>query len=228
MQEYASWPQVSGYFDGDGTIATSDISNRPFKIGLSLIFVDQSFDQISNIRNFLHRNGIATSNVLKTSKGSAYMVAVSQFESVRETLRRMLPFLCKKRIEAKAALDYYEGTITGNRLIEVFQEEVEAGRRERRTRKVTLDVPYTRPEGDRIMKHERRDKLRDAFGKYRAKVTPEDYKSIRETHFGEGKRLRDLVKDYPQYSRETIRRILGRGRGHVGVKGMGLVKTTDN
>jgi hypothetical protein len=228
VPEYQSWEQISGYFDGDGTISLSDMTNQPYKLSLSLIFVDQSFDQITNVRDFLIRNGVRPGNVLKMSMGNAYMVAVSQFDSVRETLRQMLPHLCKKANEAKAALDYYDGRITGNELSRVFQEEVEAGRRERHNRKVPIDVPYTHPMGARLMKQIRNDVLRDAFGRFRAKVTPEDYQQMREEHFDHGKRLRDLVKEYPQYARETIRRVLGGGRGYVGVKGRGRVDTTDN
>jgi len=40
MPEYDSWQQVAGYFDGDSTIATSDLSNLPYKLRLSLVFVD--------------------------------------------------------------------------------------------------------------------------------------------------------------------------------------------
>ncbi|HEV2139490.1 MAG TPA: hypothetical protein VGR53_11700 [Nitrososphaerales archaeon] len=228
MPQYTSRRQVAGYFDGDGSIATSDISNQPYTLSLSLIFTDQSLYQISNIRDFLNHNGIRTSNILKTSKGTANIVVVSEFHSVKKALRLMLPFLCKNANEARSALDYYDGKITGNRLIAVFQEEVEAERRERRPRKVPINVPFTRTEGDRIMKERRKDKLRDAFGKFRAKVTPEDYEDIRRGHFEYGKRLRDLVKEYPQYARETIRQVLGGGRGYVGVKGLGRVETTDS
>ena len=42
MTEYESWKQVAGYFDGDGRIAISDTSNQQYKLGLSLIFTDQS------------------------------------------------------------------------------------------------------------------------------------------------------------------------------------------
>jgi hypothetical protein len=227
VPEYRSWEQVAGYFDGDGTIAFSDTTNQPYKLSLSLIFVDQSLDQIRNIREFLIRNSVTPGNILKMSRANAYMVAISQFDSVREVLKQMLPYLYKKANEAKAALDYYEGGITGNEMARVFREEVEAGRRERRPRKVPIDVPYKRPEGDRLMKQLRNDRLRDAFGRYRAIVTPEDYARIREEHFSGGKRLHDLVKEYPQYARETIRRVLGGGRGYVGVKGIGMVNTTD-
>ena len=223
---YNSWEQVAGYFDGDGTIAFSDISNRPYKLSLSLVFVDQSVDQINTIKDFLRNRGLRTSNVLKTSKGTAQMVAVSEYSSVLSTLKEMIPFLCKKGNEAKAALDYYEGKTTGNDLVRVFRAEVEAGRRERHVRKVALDVPYTRPDGDRIMKRVRNDRLRDAMGRYRAKVTPEDYATIRKKHFDKGMRLCELVREYPQYARETIRRALGGGRGYILVKGTGIVDTT--
>src|SRR5467141_263936 len=152
VPEYKTWEQVSGYFDGDGTISFYDTSNQPYKLGLSLIFVDQSKDQINNVREFLNGRGVRTGNVLKTSKGTAYMVAVGRFAAVREALQQMLPHLNKKANEAEAALDYYEGKITGNALTATFQKEVEAGRRERRPRKVTINVPHTYFDGDRIMK----------------------------------------------------------------------------
>ena len=221
MPIYKSWEQVAGYFDGDGTISFYDTSNQPYKLGLSLIFVDQSKDQINNIREFLNGRGVRTGNVLRASKGTAYMIAVSRFAAVRETLRQMLPHLYKKANEAEAALDYYEGKITGNALMAIFQNEVEAGRRERRPRKVPIHVPHTYFDGDRIMKLMRNVKLRDVSGRYRAKVTPEDFQAIRQEHFEKGRRLNELMKAYPQYSRTTIRRILGsdKQRGHVLVKG---------
>ena len=155
------------------------------------------------------------------------MVAVSEYDSGIEMLRNMLPYLCKKAIEAKAALDYYEGRITGNELMAIFKQEVEAGRRERRPRKVVIDVPYTRPQGLALMKKRRKAHLRDSFGKSRATVTPEDFAKIREGHFSRGKDLTELMAIFHQYSKETIRRVLGRDRGYVGVKGIGRVDTTD-
>ena len=92
MTEYGSWGQVAGYFDGDGTIVFSDTSNQPYKLGLSLIFVDQSFDQIRTVRDFLHAQDIGTGNITKTSKGTAYMLAISKFDSVRKVLAEMRPF----------------------------------------------------------------------------------------------------------------------------------------
>jgi len=227
VPKYRSWQQAAGYFDGDGTIITSDISNRPYKLGLSLVFVDQSADQIANVRDFLNNHGIRTSRVLKRSDGNAYELAVSELYSVKRMLTRIAPYLCKKGIEARAALDYCLDRITGNELIAVFQAEVDAGRRERHARHVALDIPYTRLEGGRIMRQLRKDRIRDAMGRYRAKLTPVDFKNIRTKYFDEGKRVCDLTREYPGYSRESIRRILGKGRRYILVKGVGRVDTTD-
>lgn len=139
----------------------------------------------------------------------------------------MLPHLCKKAGEAKATIDYYEGRITGNELMAIFQREVEAGRRERRVHRVTIDCPYTRNQGLVIMKERRKISLRGAFGRFRSRVTVKDFMEIRKEHFSEGEQLRELREKYLQYSKETIRRVLGRDRGYVGVKGIGRVETTD-
>lgn len=180
------------------------------------------------LRAFLIKRGITPSNVLKTSKGTASMIAIGTFDGVLAAAKAMLPYLFKKRNEAIAVINYYEGRITGNNLVAIFQQEVEALRRERRNHTVKINVPYTYPEGDAKMKERRRQRMREVLTKTRAKVTQLDYARIREEHFAEGKRLRDLVKEYPQYARETIRRVLGGGRGYVGVRGLGRVDTTDN
>jgi hypothetical protein len=225
VKEYNTWEQIAGYFDGDGSISISDLSNQPFKLGLSLAFTDASFEQISMIRDFFLGRGIQTSNVLRTTQ-SAWMIAISRFDGVVRSLKVMSLLLFKKANEADAAIDYYEGRITGNEFVETLRREVQAGRRERHPHKVAINVPYTYIEGDRRMNNGRKIKLRDSFGRYRAKVTPDDFASIRQEHFLEGKRLCQLAKEYPQYARETIRRVLGGGRGYVGVKGIGRVVTS--
>lgn len=179
------------------------------------------------VRGFLEKHGVITSNVLKTSKGTAYMVAVSRFESVLFCLKAMRPFLFKKAIEAQAGIDCYEGRVRGDDLFGIFGEEVEAGRRERRERKVVIHVPFTYPEGDALMKDKRRAKIVAAIEKSRAKVSRRDYDNIRRAHFEEGRCLSELRRMHPKYARETIRRILGRGRGYVLVEGEGRVTSAE-
>lgn len=78
------------------------------------------------------------------------------------------------------------------------------------------------------MKARWKQRKREVMFRIRAKVTQEDLEDIRRRHFDSGKSVRELLQVYPQYSRETMRRILGKGRGYVLVKGKGLVKTTDS
>lgn len=73
------------------------------------------------------------------------------------------------------------------------------------------------------MKRRRRERIRTAIERMRAKVSKGDYDDIRRERFVKGLWISDIVKEYPQYSRETVRRILGRGRGYVLVVGMGKV-----
>ena len=218
MKLYRSWKQAAGYFDGDGSIYFADTSNQPYKLSLGLIFVDKSLGQIQMLKEFLNRNGIITSNILKASAGTAYMIAMGSFEQVLRAMKALLPHLHKKENEIRAAIDYYEGRITGNQLSLVFNQEIEAGRRERHPHKVKIDVPYTYPEGDALMKARRREIIVAAINESRAKVSKKDYNDIRKAHFEMGWSLSKLRKSYPQYSRETIRRFLGRGRGYVLVK----------
>lgn len=91
MAGYRTWEQVAGYFDGDGTIGLSDLSNLPYKLSLSLVLVDQSLNQLETVRDFLQRNGIKTSRILKHYKQSAYLVAISEYHSVVKTLKNAPP-----------------------------------------------------------------------------------------------------------------------------------------
>ena len=224
---YDSWQQVAGYFDGDGTIVISDTSNQPYKPSLSLVLADQSAEQTLMLKDFFRSHGVKTSNVLKTSKATAHMIAVSRFGSVLAALKAMLPYLFKKSNEARAAIGYYEGRIQGNDLAAVFKDEVKTGRRENRNRKVVIDAPFTYPDGDAMMKARRKERIRAAIARTRAKVSRKDYEAIRADHFKFGRSLSELAELYPQYARETIRRILGRGRGYVLISGEGVVPSSD-
>jgi len=213
VAEYDSWEQVAGYFDADGTIVIFDLSYMPYKLCLYLSFVDQSIDQIRMILDFMVARGIKTSNVLKSHATNAWSVVISGFDPVKECLRCLIPHLGKKAIEAQAALDYYEGRTTGNRLVAIFDSEVSAGRREKRERKVAVDVPFSYPDGDRALKQLRAVRPRDSRGRYAAKVTSEDAQGIRDAHLNGRKTIRELMKDYPQYGKTTIRRVLTGSHG---------------
>jgi hypothetical protein len=69
--------------------------------------------------------------------------------------------------------------------------------------------------------------MRATMTRTRAKISRKDFEAIRAEHFELGRPLNELVKAYPQYGRETIRRILGRGRGYVLISEEGGVRTSE-
>jgi hypothetical protein len=77
--------------------------------------------------------------------GGAWRLTIGKVRNVTRVLKAMLPYLCKKRVEAEAAVGYLENRITGNEFQEVLEREVISGNRERVGRRV--DIPWTRKEG---------------------------------------------------------------------------------
>jgi len=66
-------------------------------------------------------------------------------EGATQVLREMLPFLYKKRKEAKAVLDYLSDKVTANELQKILRAAVRRGDRERVG--PFVDMPWTRSEG---------------------------------------------------------------------------------
>ena len=141
---YDSWRQIAGYFDGDGCLSIRKVATgTPFTVGLTLDFIDQSRKQILMIESFMRRRGVAVGR--PSFRGGAWTVSIGAIRAVKSALQRMLPYLCKKSVEARAALDYLEGRISGNEFQLLLLQEVKQGNRERMGRQV--DLPWTRPEG---------------------------------------------------------------------------------
>jgi len=116
---------------------------RPFTLGLTVDFVDQSRKQVLMIESFLTHRGVRTGR--PSFNGGAWRISVAGILDVKLVLRRMVPFLCKKAVEVAAALDYLDGKTTGNEFQKVLLQEVKEGNRERIGR--LADLPWTRPEG---------------------------------------------------------------------------------
>jgi len=91
----------------------------------------------------LHSWGVKTSRNLRHHRQSAHLIA-NGYSSVKRAIRETPPYLSKKATEAAAALDYHDRRATVNDLVEAFRAEVEAGRRERRSRSAAIDCPFTR------------------------------------------------------------------------------------
>jgi hypothetical protein len=91
-------------------------------------------------KKFLGSRGIKLG---KTSlRGGAWRIEVGTMEGATQVLRGMLPFLYKKRKEAKAVLDYLSDKVTANELQEILRAAVRRGDRERVG--PFVDMPWTR------------------------------------------------------------------------------------
>jgi hypothetical protein len=141
---YASWAQVGGYFDGDGSISIRRTSyGRPYTLLPALEFGDQSRRQIAMLKSFLQSRGIGTGAMAK--HGGAWRVEIGTIEGVTRALTEMLPFLYKKRTEARATLDYLSDKISANDLQRILRAAVRRGDTERLG--PFVDIPWTRSEG---------------------------------------------------------------------------------
>ena len=111
-----------------------------------LSFSDNWKEQLEQIREFLSARGIKVGKVRRNGN-AAKVFEVAEIASMRLMASEMLRSggIFKKRRELELLLDYYEDKITGNEVIEAFNEEVRLGIRTGKIREP--DVPYTHTDG---------------------------------------------------------------------------------
>ena len=200
---YASWRQVSGYFDGDGNVGI-EVVKRVLRFRIRL--VDTWKGQVESIWQFLGSHGIHASSVGRDEKErwqAACRLDVTEIRSVMRAARAMPNFTVKKREDLRITIEYLEGRISGNEAIRAFNEEVKSGRRRGKIRNESL--PFTREEGLRLSKLEN---ARNARAAYAVNVGPETQEQIRTDHREKKLGHIRLGKKYG-YSTHVIRRILG-------------------
>src|SRR5947209_571958 len=113
-------------FDGDGSLSIRRTSRgRPFTLLPALEFGDQSKRQIMVLREFLRHRGIRTGAM--TKRGGAWRIEIGTTEGVTRALREMLPFLFKKKTEARATRDYLSDKISGNDLQRILRAAARIG-----------------------------------------------------------------------------------------------------
>ncbi len=199
LSKYSTWGQVAGYFDGDGTVG---IDVQLFTLGLYLEFTDNWAEQLGAVEAFLSRSGISVYRPSTITRHGAYTLKILVTHSVVEAAKRMLPYVWKKELELKTTIDYYEGRITGQQVIEVFNEEVNAQKRVGKVRVVSL--PHTYPQGRKMAQ----DFTLQRAVKAKIVEVPEKVRGdIAMEHFGSGTSQEKLAYKY-QLSRAVIRRIL--------------------
>ena len=202
-EQYVSWLQVGGYFDGDGNVGLEVVK---YVLRFKLRFSDTWRPQIETIKSFLNNEGIQTTQMQhEKAEGrlDAFRIDVGAIVGVLKASKAMLPHCVKKAEDLRIVVDYLEGRITGSEAIERFNEEVRVGRRSGFTR--TPILPNTREEGVRIAKLENAKAARAA---YAVVVSPSIQDLIKGDHFNLGLGHIRLSRKYG-YSVGVIRRVLG-------------------
>jgi hypothetical protein len=202
-EQYFSWKQISGYFDGDGNVGVEVVR---YVLKFKLRFSDTWRPQIETVRSFLNREGISTSAIWhekREGRLEAFRVEVSAVSGVLRAAKAMLPFCAKKAEDLRILVDYIEGRQSGNQAIERLNEEVRTGRRSGFVREQTL--PHTRTDGLRIKELANASRARAAHAVF---VSETIQKEIKKDHWEHRRSFVELSKKYG-YSVSVIRRILG-------------------
>ena len=136
-----NWDYISGFFDGEGSIT---VDARP-DLGVLIVYVTISQKYrplLSAIAEFLDRNGIICQ--LCRNGRAVHEIRIRRIENVCKLLGRLT--LNLKRNQALATIAYYDGRITGNQLLQIFDTEHKMGRRRSSPLKLGMSYPLTHKE----------------------------------------------------------------------------------
>jgi len=140
VEPYKSWSQVSGYFDGDGSV---DFDPGKWVLHPKVTLTDNYRPFLEMLKQFLVSRGI---RAWKTSfTMGAWKFGFGQADSLIQLGTMMWPHCSKKRLEVKAAVDYLDDRITGTEFVQVLNDSVTSGNRTGKFRLV--DIPYVRTQG---------------------------------------------------------------------------------
>lgn len=117
------WDCISGFFDGEGSVAIETRSDSGVLI-ITLTFSQRYRPLLEAMARFLGARGIACT-VCKNSE-TVHEIRIRGIESVCKLLRELNLIL--KRRRALATLACFDGKMTGNEAIEVFDHEFRLGR----------------------------------------------------------------------------------------------------
>lgn len=201
---YTNWCAVSGYFDGDGTV---ELELGKLTLRFLLLWVDNCYAQVEQIRDSLEANGIATELIVRDKKGANHL-AVGRIAHAKEIALQMIQSGCcfKKLRELSAVVDYFGDKLTGDQTVKIFNGCVRNGTRSGFERESKLPLTY----------FEARRLQADLAGRGAASVRLKVGEELRLTIIGEGKEfglsVETLAKKH-RLGKTTISRIL---RGQLG------------
>lgn len=147
---------MAGYYDGDGTLA---VTFGVFTANLLGKWDDTDAELINHVREFLISEGVnPEKTAMRRGRGrgkDAYFLTVAAGGGLIIVLKRMLPFLDKKKGQVSAAIDYLEDRITCDQLVEALNQSILQKKRRSPTKGdifPKVNIPYTRTEGQKRAK----------------------------------------------------------------------------
>lgn len=114
-QRKVNWTYISGFFDGEGGITVvSRIGSNA--LALKATIVQRSLEVLTKIRAFLTLWGIHS--VIYAYETTANTLEVRRADDLVRFLRHLRTIVKRKQVEL--ALEYLEGRISGNALLQVY------------------------------------------------------------------------------------------------------------
>lgn len=136
---YRSWRETAGYSDGDGGLL---LTPETYTISLGLDWADTYRPQLEAVRRFLVGEGLKPERIYALGKTNpVWHLRLSNQADLLEALTRLVPFLIKKKKQAEAVIGYLRDEITGEQLVEAFDEAIRVGTRSGYIR--SLRMPHT-------------------------------------------------------------------------------------
>jgi hypothetical protein len=185
QRAYATWEQVAGYFDGDGSLK---VHTGVYALPIGVSWTDRDSEQIEHVKEFLATRGVVGRVGETRLRGQTYYeLHVAQSGKALLALRKMLPLVDKKESQVRAGIDYLENRITGEQFIEKLNEAVRLGKRSSPIRNVKM--PYTKEQGVHLARANAR------LGKGRA-LTTGQIRAMRKDRDSFGLSFLELSKIY--------------------------------
>ncbi|HEV2139415.1 MAG TPA: hypothetical protein VGR53_11305 [Nitrososphaerales archaeon] len=137
------WKSFTEFFEGDGAVSIRLGRATNSRVLQICIVIGQKWKpKLEQLDSFLRSVGIDSAKIYLQKYG--HTLRVFKISAVKAILANMLPYSFLKREQIRAALDYLEGKITGDRLVSIFNHEYELGKR--RTGAPAISAPLTKSE----------------------------------------------------------------------------------
>jgi len=168
------------------------ITVRSYTLYFTIEWTDTSFAQLEQVKEFLQRNAVYAQPRIYVQKGkyTFYSLQIAFQDSILRLARSLRRYSFKKRKELDAVIAYLENRISGDQVIQVFNEAVSAGTRAGIIR--TASLPYLKNEGIHVARVEGGKKS----GAKRRILTPEQVAQVKLGRSIFHKTLRELAEEH--------------------------------